>query len=39
LRNDWDDLFVFGDFGHEDEMFNPLGIRGKFVTAEEDLED
>ena len=39
LKNDKDDLFVFGDFGDEDQMFNPLGIRGKFETAEEDLED
>ena len=39
LRNDKDDLFVFNDIGDEDEPFNPIGIRGKFETAEEDLED
>ena len=39
LRNDMDDLFVFNDIGDEDQQFNPIGIRGKFETAEEDLED
>jgi hypothetical protein len=34
-----DDLFVFNDLGDEDQPFNPIGIRGRFETAEEDLED
>lgn len=30
---------MFNDIGDIDEPFNPIGIRGKFDSIEEDLED